>query len=86
MTATKEFKRNEDAIWHEMERADRRYGPFTSTHEGLGVLLEKFDELRAAIHSNDLEAIQKEAIQVAAVAWRLADSLAIETTRERSQP
>ena len=59
-------------IGAEAERAEKRYGPFTSTHEGLGVLAEEYDELKAAIRANDRTAIQKEATQVAAVAFRLA--------------
>lgn len=53
-------------------RADLRYGAFRSTHEALGVLVEEFDELRAAIHANALESVRAEAIQIAAVAMRLA--------------
>lgn len=34
--------------------------------------VEEWDELRAAVHANDLEAIHREALQVAAVAYRLA--------------
>jgi NTP pyrophosphatase (non-canonical NTP hydrolase) len=57
------------------ERAGARdtYGPFTSTHEALGVLCEEWDELREAIHRNALAAIYREAVQVAAVALRLAE-------------
>jgi len=61
------------AIVAEAEAARDKYGDFTSTHEALGVLVEEFDELRAAIHANDLAAISKESCQVAAVALRLHD-------------
>jgi hypothetical protein len=57
----------------EANRAFARYGDFTSTHEALGVLLEEFDELKDAIHGNILPAVAREAIQVAAVALRLAE-------------
>jgi NTP pyrophosphatase (non-canonical NTP hydrolase) len=56
----------------EIERAELRYGPFTSTHEALGVLVEELDELRGAIRSNVLASVAREAMQVAAVALRLA--------------
>lgn len=59
-------------IMDEAERAHKKYGSPTSTHESLGVMLEEFDELRQAIQANDREAITKEALQVAAVAYRLA--------------
>jgi NTP pyrophosphatase (non-canonical NTP hydrolase) len=70
----------------EAQRADARYGVFRSTHEGLGVLVEEFDELRAAIRSNDLDAVQYEALQVAAVALRLVEACANEETADRSLP
>lgn len=56
----------------EMRRATERYGVFASTHEALGVLLEEFAELTQAVGANALESVRMEAIQVAAVALRLA--------------
>ena len=44
----------------------------TSTHEALGVALEEWDELRAAIKSNKLGAIEWECLDLAAVLLRLA--------------
>ena len=65
------------AVRSECEKAGARYGEFHSTHEGLGVLAEEIDELMEAIRSNRRFPIQREAIQVAAVAIRLADALEI---------
>lgn len=59
-------------IRERIEYADRRYGPFASTHEALGVALEEWHELIGAIRSNDLQAIRHEALDVAAVLVRLA--------------
>ena len=56
----------------EMRQAQDKYGPFHSTHEGYGVLAEEVAELLDAIRSNNQEDIQGEAIQVAAVALRIA--------------
>ena len=61
-----------DEIKKEAAQAQDKYGDFTSSHEGLGVLIEEFDELKSAIHANDLAAIEIEAIQVSAVALRIA--------------
>jgi hypothetical protein len=61
-----------DEIFAEADLASVRYGPPASTHESLGVLLEEFDELRQAVHANDCGSIRYEAIQIAAVAYRLA--------------
>lgn len=63
------------AIMEEAERAAAKYGPPTSTQEALGVLLEEFDELKEAIHANSAPEIAHEAVQVAAVAYRLAMAL-----------
>lgn len=65
------------AVRAECEKAGQRYGEFHSTHEGLGVLAEEIDELMEAIRSNRRFPIQREAIQVAAVAIRLANALEI---------
>lgn len=66
---------SEDVV-REAARAESRFGTLRSTHEALGVLLEEFDELKDAIHRNSREDIRKEAIQVAAVALRLANACA----------
>lgn len=55
--------------------ANDRYGPFSSTQEALGVCLEEWDELRAAIHANDLDAIAREALDLAAPLIRLHDQI-----------
>lgn len=59
-------------IEDEATRAQQRYGDFASSHEALGVLMEEVMELTEAVRANDLEALRREAIQVAAVALRLA--------------
>ena len=61
-----------DEALYEAGHAEERYGPFTSAHEGYGVLAEEVAELLEAIRSGRLESVRAEAIQVAAVAMRLA--------------
>ena len=56
----------------EAAKAHERYGHFHSSHEGFGVLDEEVAELRDAIRANDIDAIRREAIQVSAVALRIA--------------
>lgn len=53
-----------------------RYGEFASTHEAYGVLAEEVDELLDAIRCNDAQWVIDEAIDVAAVAIRLANEIA----------
>lgn len=62
-----------DGVLNEADEAQSRYGDFASTHEALGVLTEEWDELRAAIHANDMAAIAREACQLSSVALRLFD-------------
>ena len=54
-----------------------RYGrePYASTHEGLGLAIEEMDELRTEIHDNNMEGIQKEALDLAVVCVWLAMSI-----------
>ena len=60
----------------EVMMAMEKWGAFNSAHEGFAVLLEEVDELKAHVWTNqkrrDLEAMRKEAIQVAAMAMRFA--------------
>lgn len=74
----------EECIREEMEKAHRRYGLFTSSHEGFGVLMEEVCELQDAIGANDRMAVLSEAMQVAAVAWRIALACESEAFRKRS--
>lgn len=57
--------------------AREKWGPMNSAHECYAVLLEEVDELWDNVKTNqkvrDLEAMKKEAIQVAAMALRFAD-------------
>lgn len=52
--------------------AELRYGEMASTHEALGVACEEWDELREAIRTNKLGAVEYEALDLAAVLLRLA--------------
>lgn len=68
------------AIRKEAMRAHGKYGAPTSTHESLGVMLEEFEELKTAIHENSKTDIEREAIQLASVAYRLALELSLGKT------
>ncbi len=69
------------AIERRIAAADKRYGPFASTHEALGVCVEEWDELRTAIHSNNLAHISHECLDLAAVLIRLARNIENEDAR-----
>ena len=61
----------EDAV-NESKRAVDKFGFFCSAHEAYAVLLEEVDELWADIKANNPEGIREEALQVAAMALRIA--------------
>ena len=67
--------RTQRALEMRMIEANKRYGPFASTHEALGVACEEWDEFRAAVQANDFDAIQEEAKDLAAALIRLIDQL-----------
>lgn len=73
-----------EEIEHEMRLADERFGPFTSAHEAYGVLAEEVAELLEAIRANDADSVQREAMQVSAVAARLACCVTQAPFRKRS--
>ena len=55
----------------EFQKATEKFGKFNSTHEGYAVILEEMDELWGLIKNNaSPELLEKEAIQVAAMALR----------------
>jgi len=74
----------ETNLLRRIEAADARYGPFASTHEAMGVACEEWDELREAIRLNDMDAIQYEALDLAACLIRLARDVDNPETRHRS--
>lgn len=66
----------EEAVHNELVSAMEEFPAFNSAHEGYSVILEEMDELWEHVKTNakrrDREAMQKEAIQVAAMAMRFA--------------
>lgn len=64
------------AVINELQNAMANWPAFNSAHEGFAVLLEEVEELKAWVFTNqkkrDLQAMYKEAIQVAAMAMRFA--------------
>ena len=74
-----------DGLERRIDIADTRYGVFASTHEALGVFDADFRELKDAIRANDIEAIRKECLDLAAPLIRLHDQLeTCEALRRRS--
>lgn len=77
-----------DEVEAEMLKGERRYGVHASLHEAYAVLLEEVDELKQivwkkATHRDPYE-IRREAIQIAAVALRIAQRFGEgEACRER---
>ncbi len=68
-----------EEITAECVKASGCYPPFNSAHEGLAVILEELEELKAEVFKNhskrDLTAMHKEAIQVGAMALRFVNDV-----------
>jgi hypothetical protein len=62
------------AVSDELQRAERDYPAFNSAHEGFAVILEEVDELKAEVwkspKNRNMAAMEREAVQVAAMALR----------------
>jgi len=54
----------------EVERAEAKYPPFNSPHEGYAVIAEELDELWDAVKADDRGQAKREAVQVGAMAVR----------------
>lgn len=65
-----------DDIRAEVETASAKWPPMNSAHEAFAVLAEEVDELWDHVKTNqskrDIDAMRKEAVQVAAMAVRFA--------------
>ena len=59
-------------IQRESERSRKKWGTYRSTHEVYGVLCEEMKELLDEIHADRLGGARREALQIAAVAYRFA--------------
>jgi hypothetical protein len=60
------------------DRSNTKHGPFVSVHDGLGVLREEYLELEKEVFwGHDKSKIRAEAIDVAAMAVKLVDSLSV---------
>ncbi len=70
------IKENNELVLRELKTAMQNFSPFNSAHEGYAVLLEEVDELWDHVKINqkkrDIQAMKKEAIQIAAMALRFA--------------
>jgi hypothetical protein len=59
----------------ELERAEKKFPPFSSGHEGFAVIKEELDELWDNVKANHSDDMLEECIQVAAMAVRFAKDL-----------
>lgn len=57
-------------IYDECRRAQEKFSPFHTMHEGHSVIEEEFDEFWEAVKADDLIKAKTEAVQLAAMALR----------------
>lgn len=73
----------------ELREAVERYGPFASGHEGLAVLWEEFEELKAEVWKSpkkrDYAAMHAEAVQVCAMSLRFLIDVTIPMLEEKGE-
>lgn len=66
-------------VEREIKKAETRWGPISTAHEGYSILLEEVDEfwdhVKMQQKDRDLKKMRDELIQVAAVAIRVAHSV-----------
>ena len=67
-----------DLVSSELYLAIKTFRPFHSAHEGLAIIWEEFEELKDEVFLKErsLEAMQREAVQVAAMAIRFLTDVA----------
>jgi len=65
-----------EEVKHEIDKGEDKFGPLHSLHEGIAVLREEFLELENEVFwrpdKDKTDSVREEAIQVAAVAVRMA--------------
>lgn len=70
------YSRELREVTEDIERALRKHKKFASAHEGLAVIHEEFDELKAEVwkraKKRNTKRMRKEAIQLSAMALRFA--------------
>lgn len=69
----------------ELERALERFPPMRSPHEGLAILEEEVDELKAEVRHGTRARIRAEATQVAAMAMRFLIDICEADAREADE-
>lgn len=74
-----------DRVLREIARAKRKHpGDFASAHEGFSILKEEVDELWADVMSDNFDGVGVEAIQVAAMAIRIAVEIGTREAKTRA--
>jgi hypothetical protein len=73
------YSRELREVTEELDRALRKHAKMNSAHEGLAVIHEEFDELKAEVwkrsKKRNVKRMRKEAIQLGAMALRFAMEL-----------
>jgi septal ring factor EnvC (AmiA/AmiB activator) len=76
----KEFS---ELVSKELEKARSKHKPMTSLHEGLAIIWEEFEELKAEVFKKepDMNSLTKELVETATMCQRLYEDLDLAQTR-----
>ena len=74
------------AILADAEASRAKWGNYRSLHEAYGVLAEEMAELFDAVRADDTEGARREAIQIAACAYKLARYGWVRTNQRGNRP
>jgi len=66
-----------DLVRNELEKSRLKHGDILSAHEGLGIILEEFEEFKDEVkkRNHDHELMVAELVQIAAMAAKIAEDV-----------
>lgn len=73
-------------VMGELQRAQKKFPPFASPHEGWAIIWEELDEMWEEVRKNDRFRAKEEAVQVAAMAIRYLIDIKLDVPTNGQKP